>query len=186
HGFEPRNVDRLGQVVRGAAAERLDRRIDGGVAGDQDDLGGAILDLGQELQTAAVRQLQIDQRQVRRVLAQVRASLAQAAGALDREPLRPYQLGRGPAGITTGVLELRCYTVVEAKKHGATGVSLGVAKGLGMIVSRALVEAYEVVSAPFPVPPCYRPPIQPEFPWSYFEQAPRSARSERRAPAPRG
>jgi len=44
---------------------------------------------------------------------------------------------------------------------------------------------WEVVSAPFPVPAGYRPPISPEFPWSYFEQ-PSHARSERRAPASRG
>ena len=56
HRFETRDVDRLGQVVRGAAAERLHRRIDGGVAGDQDDLGGDLaVDLSQELQAAAVR-----------------------------------------------------------------------------------------------------------------------------------
>jgi len=96
------------------------------------------------------------------------------------------KFGRGLADMTTGVLELPGNTVVEAKKHGAAGVPIGVAKGLGMIVSRELVGAYEVVSAPFPVPPGFRPPIQPEFPWSYFEQAPRSARSERRTPAPRG
>ena len=96
------------------------------------------------------------------------------------------KFGRGLADMTTGVLELPGNTVVEAKKRGAAGVPIGVAKGLGMIVSRELVGAYEVVSAPFPVPPGFRPPIQPEFPWSYFEQAPRSARSERRTPAPRG
>jgi len=96
------------------------------------------------------------------------------------------KFGRGLADMTTGVLELPGNTVVEAKKHGAAGVPIGVAKGLGMIVSRELVGVYEVMSAPFPVPPGFRPPIQPEFPWSYFEQAPRSARSERRTPAPRG
>ena len=95
------------------------------------------------------------------------------------------KFGRGLADMTTGVLELPGNTVVEAKKHGAAGVPIGVAKGLGMIVSRELVGVWEVVSAPFPVPAGYRPPISPEFPWSYFEQ-PSHARSERRAPASRG
>src|SRR5881397_1234849 len=110
--------------------------------------------------------------------------LAFASSASAQTAARKF--GRGMAGMTAGVLELPGNTVVEAKKHGAAGVPIGVAKGLGMIVSRELVGAYEVVSAPFPVPPGFRPPIQPEFPWSYFEQAPRSARSERRTPAPRG
>src|SRR5213592_3232328 len=89
------------------------------------------------------------------------------------------------AGVTAGVLELPGNTVVETRKHGAAGVPVGVAKGLGMIVSRELVGVWEVVSAPFPVPAGYRPPISPEFPWSYFEQ-PSHARSERRPPASRG
>jgi len=65
-------------------------------------------------------------------------------------------------------------------------VPIGIAKGLGMIVSRELVGVYEVVSAPFPVPAGYRPPISPEYPWSYFDRAPRHAHSGRRSPASRG
>jgi len=65
-------------------------------------------------------------------------------------------------------------------------VPIGIAKGLGMIVSRELVGVYEVVSAPFPVPAGYRPPISPEYPWSYFDRPPRHAHSERRSPASRG
>ena len=95
------------------------------------------------------------------------------------------KFGRGMAGMTAGVLELPGNTFVETKKHGAAGVPVGVAKGLGMIVSRELVGVYEVVSAPFPVPKGYRAPMSPEFPWSYFETAP-AARSERRPSASRG
>src|SRR5881296_1310284 len=77
--------------------------------------------------------------------------LAFASSASAQTAARKF--GRGMAGMTAGVLELPGNTVVEAKKHGAAGVPIGVAKGLGMIVSRELVGAYEVVSAPFPVPP---------------------------------
>jgi hypothetical protein len=38
-----------------------------------------------------------------------------------------------------------------------------------MIVVRELVGVYEFLSAPFPAPEGYRPIIQPEFPWSYFQ-----------------
>src|SRR2546425_5992215 len=95
------------------------------------------------------------------------------------------KFGRGMAGMTAGVLELPGNTVVETRKHGEAGVPVGVAKGLGMIVSRELVGGWEVVSAPFPLPAGYPPPISPPVPWSYFEQ-PSHARSERRPPASRG
>ncbi len=98
-----------------------------------------------------------------------------------------HKFGRGLADVTTGVLELPGNAMVETEKHGAAaGVPIGIAKGLGMIVSRELVGVYEVVSAPFPVPAGYRPPISPEYPWSYFDRAPRHAHSERRSPASRG
>src|SRR5207247_10635984 len=70
------------------------------------------------------------------------------------------KFGRGLADMTTAVLELPGNTVVEAKKHGAAGVPIGVAKGLGMVGWRGLVGAYEVVAAPFPVPPRSRRPPQ--------------------------
>ena len=110
--------------------------------------------------------------------------LAFASSASAQTAARKF--GRGMAGMTAGVLELPGNTVVETRKHGAAGVPVGVAKGLGMIVSRELVGVWEVVTAPFPVPAGYRPPISPEFPWSYFEQPPSHARSERRPPASRG
>jgi len=98
-----------------------------------------------------------------------------------------HKFGRGLADVTTGVLELPGNAMVETEKHGAAaGVPIGIAKGLGMIVSRELVGVYEVVSAPFPVPAGYRPPISPEYPWSYFDRAPRHAHSGRRSPASRG
>jgi putative exosortase-associated protein (TIGR04073 family) len=96
------------------------------------------------------------------------------------------KFGRGLAGMTTGVLELPGNTVAETDKHGAAGVPLGIAKGLGMIVSRELVGVYELVSAPFAVPEGYRPLLSPEFPWSYFDDTQRSARRERRPPPARG
>src|SRR3989441_10642329 len=97
-----------------------------------------------------------------------------------------HKFGRGLADVTTGVLELPGNAMVETEKHGAAaGVPIGIAKGLGMIVSRELVGVYEVVSAPFPVPAGYRPPISPEYPWSYFDRTPRHARGER-SPASRG
>jgi len=77
---------------------------------------------------------------------------------------------RGLAGMTTGFLELPGNMVAETRTKGAAeGIPLGFAKGLGMIVVRELVGVYEFLSAPFPAPAGYRPIIEPEFPWDYFD-----------------
>jgi putative exosortase-associated protein (TIGR04073 family) len=80
------------------------------------------------------------------------------------------KLGRGLATMTTGFLELPGNMVAESRDHGtAAGLTVGFAKGLGMIVVRELVGVYEFVTSPIPVPDNYRPIIQPEYPWDYFE-----------------
>jgi len=97
----------------------------------------------------------------------------------------PRKFGRGLAAMTTGFLEVPGNMVAETRAKGpAEGIPLGFAKGLGMIVVRELVGVYEFLSAPFPAPPGYRPIIQPEFPWSYFQEssAPSSEGHSRHAP----
>ena len=77
---------------------------------------------------------------------------------------------RGLAGMTTSVLEVPGNIVAESRARGyGEGIPLGFAKGLGMIIPRTLVGVWEFVSAPFPVPADYRPILNPEFPWGYFE-----------------
>lgn len=78
--------------------------------------------------------------------------------------------GRGLANMTCGFLELPGNMVREGRKSGAPGVALGFAKGLGGIVVRELVGVYEFVTAPFPWPAGYKPLIEPELPWGYFEE----------------
>jgi putative exosortase-associated protein (TIGR04073 family) len=81
------------------------------------------------------------------------------------------KLGRGLAAITTAFLEVPGNMVVETRRHGpAYGMPLGFAKGLGGIVVRELVGVYELVTAPIEAPAGYRPLIQPEFPWDYFDE----------------
>jgi putative exosortase-associated protein (TIGR04073 family) len=79
------------------------------------------------------------------------------------------KFGRGLAAMTTGFLEFPGNIYAEVNAQGAQGLPLGFTKGLGMIVVRELLGVYEFVSAPFPVPSGYRPIIEPEFPWGYFE-----------------
>lgn len=79
--------------------------------------------------------------------------------------------GRGLAAMTTGFLEVPGNMVAETRKRGAgMGVPLGFVFGLGKIVVRELVGVYEFVSAPFAAPAGYVPIIEPEFPWSYFDE----------------
>ena len=95
------------------------------------------------------------------------------------------KFGRGLAGMTTSWLEVPGNMVAESQKSGLpTGIPLGFAKGLGMIVPRTLVGVYEFVTAPFPAPEGYRPLLQPEFPWSYFDQGSKVATATKKKPAP--
>jgi putative exosortase-associated protein (TIGR04073 family) len=79
------------------------------------------------------------------------------------------KFGRGLAGMTCGFLELPGNIVQETRRQGAIGVPVGLAYGLGMIVTRELVGVYEFLTAPFPVPEGFRPILKPEFPWDYFQ-----------------
>ncbi|AMK77474.1 MULTISPECIES: exosortase system-associated protein, TIGR04073 family [Methylomonas] len=79
-----------------------------------------------------------------------------------------HKFSRGLAGMTCGFLELPGNIVKETNAKGAAGLPVGLAMGVGMIVTRELVGVYEFVSAPFPVPAGFQPILSPEYPWSYF------------------
>ena len=82
----------------------------------------------------------------------------------------PRKFGRGLAAMTTAFLEVPGNMVAETRDRGpGVGIPLGFAEGLGMIVPRVLVGVYEFLSAPFPLPAGYKPILEPEFPWGYFE-----------------
>ncbi len=89
------------------------------------------------------------------------------ASAADYTATR--KLGRGLAGVGTGLLEIPGNVVEESRRNGAvSGATLGFALGVGRFVTRTLVGVYEVLSAPFASPPEFRPVLEPEFPWQYF------------------
>lgn len=102
-----------------------------------------------------------------RVLALV--LLLSAMGSAAEAQTVGRKAGRGLAGMTTAFLEVPGNMVEQTEKRGAaTGVPLGFAIGLGMIVPRVLVGVYEFVTAPFPAPAGYQPILEPEYPWGYF------------------
>jgi putative exosortase-associated protein (TIGR04073 family) len=80
--------------------------------------------------------------------------------------------GRGLAAMTTGFLEIPGNMVAESRKHGAgAGIPIGFVFGLGKLVIRELMGVYEFLSAPFEAPAGFKPIIEPEFPWDYFEDS---------------
>src|SRR5262249_17034453 len=97
----------------------------------------------------------------------VGAILARPAPAAAQDATT--KLGRGLAGMTTGVLELPGNIKAETEEDGARGIPIGLAKGIGMVIAREVVGVYEFVSAPLPVPHGYQPILEPEFPWDYFK-----------------
>lgn len=82
--------------------------------------------------------------------------------------------GRGLAAMTTSFLEVPGNMVRESRLRGQPeGLPLGFVKGLGGIVVRTLVGVYEFLTCPFEVPEGFEPIIEPEFPWSYFDEPPK-------------
>jgi putative exosortase-associated protein (TIGR04073 family) len=113
-------------------------------------------------------------------------SLTAASSAWATEYTAGRKAGRGFAAVTTGFLELPGNIAKETRRAGAvSGMTLGFAKGLGGLVVRHLVGAYEIVTAPFAVPEGYRPILRPEYPWGYFDDSRdyADARAERGAVA---
>jgi len=80
------------------------------------------------------------------------------------------KFGRGIAGIVFSFLEIPGNVVEESRRTNVgVGLTLGLARGLGMFVSRTLVGTYEVLTAPFEIPAGFEPVISPEFAWQYLE-----------------
>jgi len=105
------------------------------------------------------------------VAAGVLAALLLPGVGLAAEQSAARKAGRGLAAMTCGFLEVPGNIVAETRSRGyGWGFTLGFVTGLGKIVVRELVGVYEFVTAPFPLPAGFQPIIQPEFPWSYFEQ----------------
>jgi len=78
--------------------------------------------------------------------------------------------GRGFSNLTLGLLAIPGQMVQEIDRRGAAvGVPLGFGKGLGWFVATELVGLWEILTSPFEFPAGFRPILEPEFPWQYFE-----------------
>jgi putative exosortase-associated protein (TIGR04073 family) len=107
------------------------------------------------------------------VMALAPCALAHARGEDDSAFTRPSaasKLGRGFMQMITGFMEFPGNIYAETRDDGlASGLTIGFAKGIGMIPVRELVGVYEFVTAPLEVPDDYEPVLDPPVPWDYFE-----------------
>ena len=101
------------------------------------------------------------------------SALLLPAAASAEENTAARKAGRGLASMTLGFLEVPGNVVQESRTNGiASGMTVGLAMGVGKLVARELVGVYEFVTAPFPIPANFEPVLQPEFTWDYFESEP--------------
>ena len=74
------------------------------------------------------------------------------------------KLGRGAANTLTGWVEIP-KNVYNTSKESDTlsGMTLGLAKGIGMGIVRTGSGIFEIVTFPFAVPKDYKPLLEPEY-----------------------
>lgn len=87
-------------------------------------------------------------------------------------PLRKLQ--RGFLNIALSPMEIS-QKVVDTQRYDTAlpTWAAGIVKGSLYTVSRMVVGAYEMITAPIPAPSDYRPVMQPEFMWEYLDQKPK-------------
>jgi putative exosortase-associated protein (TIGR04073 family) len=91
--------------------------------------------------------------------------LAVATSSYAQDPAK--KLGRGLANILTGWIELpKNIYDVSVEDNPLAGLTIGLAKGVGMTIVRTGAGIYEVVTFPFPIPEDYGPVLEPEFVFS--------------------
>lgn len=74
------------------------------------------------------------------------------------------KLGRGLVNILTGWIELpKNIYETSVESNPLAGITIGLAKGLGMTVVRTGAGIYETVTFPFPLPQEYKPILEPEY-----------------------
>ena len=77
------------------------------------------------------------------------------------------KLVRGLGNILTGWIELpKNIYETSVEDNVLSGLTIGLAKGVGMTIVRTGAGVYETVTFPFPIPEGYKPVLEPEFVFS--------------------
>ena len=101
---------------------------------------------------------------VRRLMA-VLAGLAFMTAAHVCYASDPFtKLGRGVANVLTGWVEIPKNVYNTSRDENAfTGMTLGLARGIGLTIVRTGAGLFEAATFPFPVPENYKPVLEPEY-----------------------
>ena len=74
------------------------------------------------------------------------------------------KLIRGLANILTGWVELpKNIYDTSVEDNVFSGLTIGLAKGIGMTIVRTGAGIYETITFPFPIPENYAPVLEPEY-----------------------
>ncbi|MFH1847476.1 MAG: exosortase system-associated protein, TIGR04073 family [Candidatus Omnitrophota bacterium] len=93
------------------------------------------------------------------------AMVGMATQCYAQDPAK--KLGRGVANILTGWVELpKNIYETSVEENMLSGLTMGLAKGVGMTIVRTGAGVYEAVTFPFPIPEDYQPVLEPEFVFS--------------------
>jgi len=96
--------------------------------------------------------------------------LAPDSGMADSRYTPARKLGRGLSNMGLGVAAIPGQMTKETRERGAAiGLPLGFVKGIGWFVASEAVGVWEFLTCPFEFPREFKPILEPEFPWQYFE-----------------
>ena len=100
------------------------------------------------------------------------AVVPDAASAAPKSRFTPARkVGRGFANTTLGFLAIPGQMTAQTRERGAAaGLPIGFGLGIGWFVASELVGVWEILTCPFEFPAGYKPILEPEFPWQYFEE----------------
>lgn len=94
-----------------------------------------------------------------------------ASTASAKEYTAAHKFRRGFSNMTLGVLAIPGQMTVKTREDGyAIGLPLGFVQGIGWFVATEMIGVWEFLTCPFEFPPRFRPIIEPEYPWHYFEE----------------
>jgi len=109
--------------------------------------------------------------------------VASGAGPAEARDSPARKLGRGFANLGLGVLTLPAEVVDTGRRHGPfVGATWGLVKGVTLTAVTEVVGIWEILTAPYPFPPEFKPIVSPEFPWQRFEAERRREPLEQRPP----
>jgi putative exosortase-associated protein (TIGR04073 family) len=93
-----------------------------------------------------------------------------ASTASARQYTAAHKFRRGVSNLTLGVLAIPGQMTAKTREDGyAIGLPLGFVQGVGWFVATEVIGVWEFLTCPFEFPPHFRPIIDPEYPWEYFE-----------------